>query len=68
MQKEDENVTDEDNCGGLDHQGKECKESPQAQTCHICHVAASCTLKVPSSQGRPAYFGEEEEFQGPALL
>ena len=56
------------NCGGLDHHAKECKLPPQPKKCHFCqsisHVVASCPLKAqqaPSSQGKPAYFPEEEE-------
>ncbi|KAM4802471.1 LOW QUALITY PROTEIN: protein lin-28 homolog A [Urocitellus parryii] len=63
------------NCGGLDHHAKECKP-PQPKKCHFCqsinHVVASCPLKAqqaPSSQGKPAYFREEEEeIHSPALL
>ncbi|XP_069845292.1 protein lin-28 homolog A-like [Dipodomys merriami] len=56
------------NCGGLDHHAKECKQPPQPKKCHFCqsinHMVASCPLKaqqIPSSQGKPAYFREEEE-------
>ncbi|EPY77519.1 lin-28-like protein [Camelus ferus] len=56
------------NCGGLDHHAKECKLPPQPKKCHFCqsinHMVASCPLKAqqaPSSQGKPAYFREEEE-------
>ncbi|XP_051027829.1 protein lin-28 homolog A [Acomys russatus] len=64
------------NCGGLDHHAKECKLPPQPKKCHFCqsinHMVASCPLKaqqVPSSQGKPAYFREEdEEIHSPALL
>ncbi|CAD7693155.1 unnamed protein product [Nyctereutes procyonoides] len=49
---------------------------PQPKKCHLCqsisHMVASCPLKVqeaPSSQGKPAYFWEEEEeIHSPALL
>lgn len=64
------------NCGGLDHHAKECKLPPQPKKCHFCqsinHMVASCPLKAqqgPSSQGKPAYFREEEEeIHSPALL
>ncbi|EGW10186.1 Lin-28-like A [Cricetulus griseus] len=64
------------NCGGLDHHAKECKLPPQPKKCHFCqsinHMVASCPLKaqqVPTSQGKPAYFREEEEeIHSPALL
>ncbi|EPQ13268.1 Protein lin-28 like protein A [Myotis brandtii] len=64
------------NCGGLDHHAKECKLPPQPKKCHFCqsisHMVASCPLKAqqaPSSQGKPAYFrDEEEEIHSPALL
>uniref|UniRef100_H0VY72 CCHC-type domain-containing protein n=1 Tax=Cavia porcellus TaxID=10141 RepID=H0VY72_CAVPO len=64
------------NCGGLDHHAKECKLPPQPKKCHFCqsinHMVASCPLKAqqaPSSQGKPAYFQEEEEeINNPALL
>ncbi|KAM5150354.1 protein lin-28 homolog A-like [Callospermophilus lateralis] len=64
------------NCGGLDHHTKECKLPPQPKKCHFCqsinHMVASCPLKAqqaPSSQGKPAYFREEEEeIHSPALL
>ncbi|GAB1289048.1 Protein lin-28 homolog A [Apodemus speciosus] len=64
------------NCGGLDHHAKECKLPPQPKKCHFCqsinHMVASCPLKAqqgPSSQGKPAYFREEEEeIQSPTLL
>ena len=56
------------NCAGLDHHAKECKLPPQPKKCHFCqsinHMVASCPLKAqqaPSSQGKPAYFPEEEE-------
>ncbi|XP_036991666.2 protein lin-28 homolog A [Artibeus jamaicensis] len=63
------------NCGGLDHHAKECKLPPQPKKCHFCqsisHMVASCPLKAqqaPSSQGKPAYFrDEEEEIHSPAL-
>ncbi|EFB16625.1 hypothetical protein PANDA_016210, partial [Ailuropoda melanoleuca] len=64
------------NCGGLDHHAKECKLPPQPKKCHFCqsisHMVASCPRKAqqaPSSQGKPAYFREEEEeIHSPALL
>ncbi|KAB0403582.1 hypothetical protein E2I00_012540 [Balaenoptera physalus] len=64
------------NCGGLDHHAKECKLPPQPKKCHFCqsmnHMVASCPLKAqqaPSSQGKPAYFQEEEEeIHSPAVL
>ncbi|XP_008835038.1 protein lin-28 homolog A [Nannospalax galili] len=64
------------NCGGLDHHAKECKLPPQPKKCHFCqsisHMVASCPLKAqqaPTSQGKPAYFREEEEeIHSPALL
>lgn len=56
------------NCAGLDHHAKECKLPPQPKKCHFCQsinrIVASCPLKAqqaPSSQGKPAYFREEEE-------
>ncbi|XP_059772012.1 protein lin-28 homolog A-like [Balaenoptera ricei] len=63
------------NCGGLDHHAKECKLPPQPKGCHFCqsinHMVASRPLKAqqaPSSQGKPAYFPEEEEeIHGPAM-
>ncbi|NXA01834.1 LN28A protein, partial [Nesospiza acunhae] len=63
------------NCGGLDHHAKECKLPPQPKKCHFCqsisHMVANCPAKAqqsPSSQGKPAYFREEEDMHGPALL
>ena len=64
------------NCGGLDHHAKECKLPPQPKKCHFCqsinHMVASCPLKAqqaPSSQGKKAYFWEEEEeIRSPAML
>ncbi|CAD7680246.1 unnamed protein product [Nyctereutes procyonoides] len=48
---------------------------PQPKKGHLCqgisHTVASCPLKAqqaPSSQGKPAYFREEEEIHSPALL
>ncbi|NXU81408.1 LN28A protein, partial [Oreotrochilus melanogaster] len=63
------------NCGGLDHHAKECKLPPQPKKCHFCqsisHMVANCPSKAqqsPSSQGKPAYFREEEEMHSSALL
>nr|XP_021140834.1 protein lin-28 homolog A [Columba livia] len=63
------------NCGGLDHHAKECKLPPQPKKCHFCqsisHMVANCPAKAqqsPSSQGKPAYFREEEDMHGSALL
>lgn len=63
------------NCGGLDHHAKECKLPPQPKKCHFCqsisHMVANCPVKAqqsPSSQGKPAYFREEEDMHGSALL
>uniref|UniRef100_A0A8D2MXB3 CCHC-type domain-containing protein n=1 Tax=Zonotrichia albicollis TaxID=44394 RepID=A0A8D2MXB3_ZONAL len=63
------------NCGGLDHHAKECKLPPQPKKCHFCqsisHMVANCPAKAqqsPSSQGKPAYFREEEDMHSPALL
>ena len=64
------------NCGGLDHHAKECNLSPQSKKCHFCystnHTVALCLLKAqqaPSSQGKQAYFQEEEEeIRSPAML
>ncbi|XP_047654770.1 protein lin-28 homolog A-like [Phacochoerus africanus] len=64
------------NCGGLDHHAKECKLPPQPKKCHfgqsINYMVAACPLKAqqaPSSQGKPAYFQEEEEeIHSPAML
>uniref|UniRef100_A0A8B9YF13 Lin-28A-like second zinc knuckle domain-containing protein n=1 Tax=Bos mutus grunniens TaxID=30521 RepID=A0A8B9YF13_BOSMU len=61
------------NCGGLDHH--KCNLSPQSNKCHFCystnHMVASCLLKAqqaPSSQGKKAYFREEEENRSPATF
>ncbi|KFQ52613.1 Protein lin-28 A, partial [Nestor notabilis] len=46
------------NCGGLDHHAKD-------------HMVANCPAKAqqsPSSQGKPAYFREEEDMHSSALL
>uniref|UniRef100_A0A8V0Z477 Protein lin-28 homolog A n=1 Tax=Gallus gallus TaxID=9031 RepID=A0A8V0Z477_CHICK len=63
------------NCGGLDHHAKECKLPPQPKKCHFCqsisHMVANCPAKAqqsPSSQGKPAYFREEEDMHSSALL
>ncbi|KAJ8798058.1 hypothetical protein J1605_016941 [Eschrichtius robustus] len=64
------------NCGGLDHHAKECKRPPQPKKCHFCqsinHMVVSRPVKAqqaPSSQGKPAYFWEEEEeIRSPAML
>ncbi|XP_024615916.1 LOW QUALITY PROTEIN: protein lin-28 homolog A-like [Neophocaena asiaeorientalis asiaeorientalis] len=64
------------NCGGLGHHAKECKWPPQPKECQFCqsfnHMVASRPLKAqqaPSSQGKPAYFQEEEEeIHSPAML
>lgn len=63
------------NCGGLDHHAKECKLPPQPKKCHFCqsisHMVANCPVKAqqsPSSQGKPAYFREEEDMHSSALL
>ncbi|XP_065507389.1 protein lin-28 homolog A-like [Caloenas nicobarica] len=63
------------NCGGLDYPAKECKLLPQPKQCHFCqstsHMVANCPTKAqqsPSSQGKPAYFQEEEDIHGSALL
>uniref|UniRef100_A0A7M4E8V9 Lin-28 homolog A n=1 Tax=Crocodylus porosus TaxID=8502 RepID=A0A7M4E8V9_CROPO len=63
------------NCGGLDHHAKECKLPPQPKKCHFCqsitHMVANCPIKAqqsPSSQGKPAYFREEEEMHSSPLL
>ncbi|TKC40326.1 hypothetical protein EI555_017604 [Monodon monoceros] len=64
------------NCAGLGHHAKECKRPPQPKKCHFCqsinHTVASRPLKAqqaPSSQGKPAYFREEEEeIHSPAML
>uniref|UniRef100_A0A8C0F7H2 Lin-28 homolog A n=1 Tax=Bubo bubo TaxID=30461 RepID=A0A8C0F7H2_BUBBB len=63
------------NCGGLDHHAKECKLPPQPKKCHFCqsisHMVANCPAKAqqsPSSQGKPAYFRDEEDMHSSALL
>uniref|UniRef100_A0A493SWS3 Lin-28 homolog A n=1 Tax=Anas platyrhynchos platyrhynchos TaxID=8840 RepID=A0A493SWS3_ANAPP len=63
------------NCGGLDHHAKECKLPPQPKKCHFCqsisHMVANCPAKAqqsPSSQGKPAYFREEEDMHSSPLL
>lgn len=63
------------NCGGLDHHAKECKLPPQPKKCHFCqsisHMVANCPAKAqqsPSSQGKPAYFREEEDMHSSGLL
>ncbi|XP_061452937.1 protein lin-28 homolog A isoform X1 [Rhineura floridana] len=63
------------NCGGLDHHAKECKLPPQPKKCHFCqsiaHMVANCPVKAqqsPSSQGKPAYFREEEDMHSSPLL
>ncbi|XP_026719270.1 protein lin-28 homolog A [Athene cunicularia] len=59
----------------LDHHAKECKLPPQPKKCHFCqsisHMVANCPAKAqqsPSSQGKPAYFREEEDMHSSALL
>ncbi|KAF1580589.1 UNVERIFIED_CONTAM: hypothetical protein FQV16_0012546, partial [Eudyptes robustus] len=54
---------------------KECKLPPQPKKCHFCqsisHMVANCPAKAqqsPSSQGKPAYFREEEDMHSSALL
>ncbi|XP_066495048.1 protein lin-28 homolog A [Tiliqua scincoides] len=63
------------NCGGLDHHAKECKLPPQPKKCHFCqstaHMVANCPAKTqqsPGSQGKPAYFREEEEMHSSSFL
>ncbi|KFV50929.1 Protein lin-28 A, partial [Tyto alba] len=48
---------------------------PQPKKCHFCqsisHMVANCPAKAqqsPSSQGKPAYFREEEDMHSSALL
>ncbi|NWT58707.1 LN28A protein, partial [Erythrocercus mccallii] len=64
-----------DRCSSVGKGQGSSREGAEPKKCHFCqsisHMVANCPVKAqqsPSSQGKPAYFREEEDMHSSALL